>query len=278
MTNQNDDQIDAQHKAQRIQKMDELQMELQNNPKSLSFVQLADLYIAENMIDEAQLLIERSLKYNPHSVSGLLLLGRVFKERSDFQNALEYFDQALAKAPTNWHGLLLRADTHLKMQKPKLALADFKKVLLHNPTHPLARKAIAKLEVLTADEYEDDVFELQSVKEVAEKTQPTELPQKDSNWLVSNHKLDRILSLVDAFTIRQDYQKSIQLLHECLSEFGEHPEIQTRLLRLSQYENAEKIRPKSEDKKSISRRALINNKKIKTLELLLRRIHQLTPP
>ncbi len=275
MTNQNDEPNNSQN----LLKMEHLQIELQNNPKSLSFVQLADLYIAENMIDEAQSLIEKSLKYNPHSISGLLLLGRVFKERSDYQNALVYFDQALNKAPTNWHGLLLRADTHMKMQKPKLALADFKRVLLHNPTHPLARKAIAKLEVLTADEYEDDVFEIQSVKDVADKTQAVEQPPlKDSTWAISNQKLERILSLVDAFTIRQDYQKSIQLLRECTSEFGEHPEIQSRFLRLSQYESAERIRPIVENKKSISRQALINNKKLKTLELLLRRIQKLTPP
>lgn len=278
MTNQNDDQNSAQLKAQQMQKIEALQIELQNNPKSLSFVQLGELYIAENMIDEAQSLVEKSLKYNPHYVSGILLLGRIFKERADFQNAILNFDHALNRAPTNWHGLLLRADTYLKMQKPKLALADFKRVLLYNPTHPLARRAIGKLEVLTADEYDDDVFEIQSVKEVADKTKSTETAAPDTSWTVSNHKLERILSLVDAFTIRQDYQKSIQLLRECMSEYGEHPEIQSRLLRLSQYESAEKIRPKSEEKKSISRRALINNKKIKTLELLLRRIQQLKPP
>ena len=271
MTNQNDDQI----RQIKNQKMEELQIELQKNPKSLSFVQLADLYIAENMIDEAQSLIERSLKYNPHSISGLILLGRVYKTREDYGKALENFNQALAKAPTNWHCLLLRADTFLKLQQPKKALSDFKAVLLHNPTHPLARKAIAKLEVLTADDYEDDVFEIQSVKEIADKSHQQLTPQIDQSWLISNQKMDRVLSLVDAFTVRHDYQKSIQLLRECIGEFGEHPEIQTRLLRLSQYETAEKIRPKTEEKKSLSRRALINAKKMKTLELLLRRIQKI---
>ena len=87
--------------------------------------------------------------------------------------------------------------------------------------------------------------------------------------------MQRVLSLVDAFTVRHEYQKSIALLHECTTEFGTHPEIETRLLRLSQYENAEKIRPKVEEKKSHSRKALIADKKIKTLELLLRRIQKL---
>lgn len=271
MTNADDDQS----RALIIQKIEDLQLELQKNPKSLSFAQLADLYIAEKMIDEAQSLIERSLKYNPQSVSGIILLGRVYTARSDFQKALQYFDQAIAKAPTNWHCLLLRANTFLKLQKPKNALNDFKKVLLYNPTHPLARKAIGKLEVLTADEYEDDVFTIQSVREIADNANEKPLPETPNSWSVTNQKMDRILSLVDAFSVRHDYQKSIQLLRECLNEFGDHPEIQTRLLRLSQYEIAEKIRPMAEEKKSRSRRALLDHKKMKTLELLLRRIQKL---
>ncbi len=271
MTNQNDDP----YRSQKIKKMEELQLELQNNPKSLSFVQLADLYLAEKMVDEAHSLLERSLKYNPNSVSGLILMGRVFKTRDDFHSAIDYFTQASLRAPTNWHCLLLRAETYLKMQKPKNALNDFKKVLLYNPTHPLARKAIGKLEVLTADDYEDDVFEIQSVQEIAEKSIQNPAQLVDNSWAVSNQKMERVLSLVDAFTVRHDYQKSIQLLHECTSEFGPHPEIESRLLRLSQYENAEKIRPKVEEKKSHSRRALIADKKMKTLELLLRRIQKL---
>jgi tetratricopeptide (TPR) repeat protein len=274
MTNQNDDQI----RLIKIQKIEELQIELQKNPKSLSFVQLADIYIAEKMVDEAQALIQRSLKYNPHSVSGLILLGQVYKIREDFEKAIEYFDQALDKAPTNWHCLILRADTFLKQQKPKKALSDFKKVLLFNPTHPIARKAVAKLEVLTADDYEDDVFEMHSIKNIVDKSNPTPPSNTDSSWQVTSKKMDRVLSLVDAFTVRHDYQKAIQLLHECTGEFGDHPEIQTRLLRLSKYETAEKIRPKADEKKSLSRRALINDKKIKTLELLLRRIQKIKNP
>lgn len=271
MTNQNDDP----HRSQKIQKMEELQLDLQNNPKSLSFVQLADLYLAEKMVDEAFSLLERSLKYNPNSISGLILMGRVFKTRDDYQKAIDYFTQASDRAPTNWHCFLLRAETYLKMQKPKNALNDFKKVLLFNPTHPLARKAIGKLEVLTADDYEDDVFEIQSVQEIAEKSIQSSLSTVDHSWAVSNQKMERVLSLIDAFTVRHDYQKSIQLLHECTAEFGPHPEIESRLLRLSQYESAEKIRPKVEEKKSHSRRALIADKKLKTLELLLRRIQKL---
>lgn len=266
-------------------KIEELQLELQQNPRSLSFAQLADFYLAENMIDEAYLLVERSLKYHPHSVSGMILLARIYKTRSDFQNALSWLDQAIERASTNWYAHFLRAEIYLKLEKRKKALMDFKKVMLLNPQNLQARRAVAKLDVITADEFEEDVFSIQSIQDISEQPPPSfnspaqsgAAPKNESdspNWSIQNKKLDRILSLIDAFTIRQEYDRALKLLREAQSEFGPHPEIQTRLLRLSHFENAEKIRPKSELAHLHAREELIRDKQLRALELLLRRIQK----
>ncbi len=129
--------------------MEELQIELQNNPRSLNFVRLAEMYLAENMVDEAFQLIERSLKYNPHSISGHLLIARIFKMRDDNEKALEHLNFCVQKAPTNWQALLNRAELHLKMNKAKMALSDFKMVLLHNPQNPAKPLQNLKSSLLT---------------------------------------------------------------------------------------------------------------------------------
>ena len=256
--------------------MEELQIELQNNPRSLNFVRLAEMYLAENMVDEAFQLIERSLKYNPHSISGHLLIARIFKMRDDNEKALEHLNFCVQKAPTNWQALLNRAELHLKMNKAKMALSDFKMVLLHNPQNPVARKAVAKLEVITADDYDSEVFEIKTIQDLpsssAESTTQSKRIQSDP---ALDQKRERILSLVDAFTVRKDYNKALQLLKECHSEFGDHFEIQTRLLRLSQYETAEKIRPKAQQAQIHLRQKQVLEKKKIALELLLRRIQEL---
>lgn len=259
-----------------LQKMEALQLELQDNPRSLSFVQLADLYLTQNMVDEAFQLVERSLRFNPKSMSGIIILGRIHKIRGQYLQALEFFDLVISKAPTNWHVHLLRADTHLKMQHPKKALADFKKVMFLNPQNLYARKAIAKLEVLTADEYEDDVFEIQSVRTVVQHVDNMNQPVQDSSsqWKPMSTQMERVLSLVDAFTVRHEYERALKLLHECQAEFGDHPEIQTRLLRLSQHESAQKILPKMSPQKSRLRETTILEKKKKALELILSRIKE----
>ena len=257
--------------------IEELQIELQNNPRSLNFVRLADMYLAENMVDAAFQLLERSLKYHPNSISGHLLIGKIFVLRSDFDKALEHLNFCVQKAPTNWQALLTRAELHLKTQKPKPALADFKSVLLHNPQNPIARKMVAKLEVISADDYESDVFEIKTIQDLPSPTAPVDRNPAASYDPVKDQKRERILSLVDAFTVRKDYVKALQLLKECHTEFGDHFEIQTRLLRLSQYETAEKIRPKAQQAQIHYRQQQILEKKKNALELLLRRIQELQP-
>jgi hypothetical protein len=281
MTHNNDDS-DQKKNDLTIGKIESLQIELQTNPKSLSFAQLADLYLAQNMNVEAENLLLRSLKYHPGSVSGHMLLGRVYQLKNEDQKALEQFNICLQKAPTNWTCYLLRAQMYLKLQKPKLALNDFKQVMLHNPKHKGVQKSIIRLEGLTADEYDEDLFEIKNINQIAASTSVA-TPVNASTALITNEawsklspRLERVLSLVDAFTNRQEYEKAIKLLRECQSEFGDQPnnvsEIQSRLLKLSQFETAEKLRPKEAGHISLARQSLIIEKKQKALELLLRRI------
>lgn len=260
--------------------IEKLQLALEQDPKSLSFVQLGDLYLANGMAKEAREVVEKSLKHHPKSLSGLILLGRICKFERQYDQAIEFFSIALKKAPTNWYALLLRAETYLKNDQNKLALKDFKQVLLHNPNHPLARKAVAKLEVLTADEFEDDLFEMKSLgdlnKPQAHSFEPLqkEIEKYDEQWKPITPQLERLLALVDAFTVRHEYEKAMNLLKDCKKEFGDHGEIQIRWMRLSPYESAENIRPKNISEKSALRERAIREKKLNALELMLRRIEK----
>lgn len=257
-------------------KIESLQAELEANPRSLSFPQLADLYLEKEMTDEAYDVLQKGLHFHPNSVSGMLILTRILKTRNHFPEAEALLGKSIRLAPQNWQAYLMRADLYVRIGKHKLALADFKKVLMFNATHPVARKAVAKLEMLTADEDidADSDFSAHTLNKVAEIPEPVKELETAPFGQISP-KLERILSLIDAFSMRQDYAKALKLLYECKSEFGNHSEIESRLLKLSQYETAEKIRPKAEAKYSESKKALILEKKQKALELLLRRVNKL---
>jgi tetratricopeptide (TPR) repeat protein len=258
-------------------RIESLQAELEQNPRALSFPQLADLYLEKEMVDEAYDVLQKGLHFHPNSVSGMLILTRILKTRNHFPEAEGLLNKAVRLAPQNWQAYLMRADLFVRMGKHKQALADFKKVLMFNATHPVARKAVAKLEMITSDNDidADAEFSTQSLQKVATMSEPVAKPVEKAPSVQMTPKLERILSLIDAFSMRQDYAKALKLLYECKSEFGTHPEIEDRLLKLSQYETAEKIRPKVESKISESKKALIVEKKQKALELLLRRVMKL---
>jgi tetratricopeptide (TPR) repeat protein len=284
---------DAKTKNEALtQKIEMLQKELFNNPRSLSFPLLADLYLTQEMFDEAYDLLEQGLKYHPQSVSGMIVLSKVLKHRQQLETAETILNRAIQLAPQNWQAYLLRAENYVLRKLNKKALADFKRVLAFNPTHTVALKAVPKLEMLAADE--SDESDLSDTHEEYEKNysiqklqqinhRPERIPAENTHLDETSNledyavpaKLERLISLIDAFISRQDHEKAIKLLHECKTEFGSHYEITSRLLRLSSFEDAEKIRPKSDQKMSASKQFLILEKKQKALEILLHRINEL---
>lgn len=249
----------------------ELQKELQQNPRSAQFARLAELYISREMPDEALRLVQQSLKFHPRSTSGLLLLGRLLRTKKQLQEAITPLKNVTQLAPENWRAWLELAETELELKNGKPALAAFKRVLLLNPQHPLARRAVARLELLTADEYEDDLFEMKKLPEkgLPESTANTAEP---SQWPRPDEALVRSISFIDALIVRQDIQKALELLNQCSAQYGPNPEIDSRRLKLSVFEKADYIQPKSVAEASKSKQKIVNEKKIAALQMLLRRI------
>ncbi len=253
-----------------VDEVERLQIELSENPKSLNFVRLAEKYFERQMHSEAESLVRRSLKFHPNSVSGLALLARILRAQARSLEALPFLDQATKFAPDNWKAWLDQAEIFIELHQGKKALKSFKQVLLLNPTHPLARRAVAKLEVLTADEYEDDLFSMQPLSK-ADLQENTVTPST-TEWTKIPSSLERALALVDALTVRLDTRKAIDLLNDCTKKYGAHPEIDSRRLRLSNYDTPDYIQAKSQKISSLAKQEMRQKKKISALEELLRRI------
>lgn len=247
-----------------------LQNELKLNPKFPQFARLADLYLSRDMNDEAESLVRQGLKFHPRSIGGLVLMGRILKLKKMYVEALAPLSDAIKLAPENWRAWLESAEAYLELKNGKAALKAFKKVLFFNPTHPLARRAVAKLELLTADEYEDDLFQL---KKLPETVAHTNSGAKEVNvWSKPDDALIRIISFVDALIVRQESAKALALLNEWTAKNGAHPEIESRRLKLSVFETPSYLQHKSATNSSLAKTKIINEKKIAVLQMLLRRI------
>lgn len=250
--------------------IEELQKELQQNPKSQQFVKLAELYLSREMNDEAETLVQQSLKFHPRSISGLILSGRILKLKKQYPAAAAPLTEATKLARDNWRAWLELAETHLELKNGKLALAAFKKVLFLNPKHPLARRAVAKLELLTADEYETELFQMQKLPKSFQESQNVSAPA--SPWAKPNEALIRAISYIDALIVRHENNMALRLLNECSINYGAHPEIDSRRLKLSVYEKADLLQPRSITASSHSKQKVIREKQIRALQMLLRRI------
>lgn len=275
--------------------IEKYQMMLQKDPHSQVFAPLADAYREMGMLKEAEDIASTGVKRHPHLASGFLVYARIMKDQRHLEESLKLVQKAIELSPENIMAHTLQAEIYLQSKRPKEALRAFKMVLFLNPQSERARKAVAKLESLTADEYEEDVFEmskLSSLKEsfwseddeekesavIHQKSQISEQTSTEKKPAPPPRALERMLSLIDAFIVRNDLNKAKMLLSDTQSEFGDHPEVIQRMKLLHSRSgtmmassgNADEATPL---KPLASREKSLQQRKLEALEMMLRNIN-----
>ncbi|MBX3021944.1 MAG: tetratricopeptide repeat protein [Bdellovibrionales bacterium] len=212
------------------------QILLQKDPKSQVFAPLTEAYRKMGLLEEAFRIAVRGVQFNPTFGGGRIALAKVFLDRENLQAAMDELEKAVEYSADNILAHSLLAECYLRCKRPKDALRSFKMVLFLAPANEKAAKAVRKLESLTADEYEDDIFEMKPLPQVDElKTvdaQPLK-PLPGSGATVTSD-LERTLSLVDAYIVRNDIEKALLSLRQAEGYFGSHPELVKRMKLVSQ--------------------------------------------
>lgn len=213
--------------------IDEYKKLLSQNPQSQIFVLLAEGLREQGKLQEALSVAKSGTQKHPKLSSGLVVHGRVLIELKQFDEAFPLLQKAKALAPENILVHQLLGEVYIHKKEPKNALAAFKRVLFLNPLSERAQKIISKLESLTADEYEEEVFQIQPVQVIREqmKTQPPSLPSHSTEAPVStkgNPAVSRIVSLCDAFLAREDFDSAYELITEAIKDFGEETALANR--------------------------------------------------
>ncbi len=263
---------------------------LKKDPNSQAFAPLADAYREAGDLALAEKIVREGQRRHPQFAAGLVVLCRILKDQERFQEALAVIKNAIELSSENILAHQIEGDILLELKRPQEALKSYKMVLFLNPLSAKARKVVQKLESLTAADYEDDVFAMTKLDSLA-KLKPvqdalttevsiTKLGTGESQANNQTRSLQRVLSLLDAFIIRNDLQKANDVLTQAKSELGFHPDLekrekilksrgQTALLSGSEEaEDAIKIVPR------MSRENEIVQKKLEKLQLLLRKIEE----
>ncbi len=254
--------------------MERYQKILAQSPDSQAFAPLAEGFRERKNLLEAEKIVKNGVKRHPKFAGGLLVLAKVLKDQKRYSEARQCLEEVVHLDSVNFLAYQLLGELCLLQNEPKGALKYYKMVLFFNPQSAKAQKVVQKLESLTADEYDEELFEMAPLQSMpSEKlvlAPSVTAPQIPDKW---PQGLQRMLSLVDAFVVRNDLTKAQFLLTETEVEFGDHPEIQQRRKLLYNRQSSQLSR-ENDDIESIhpilTRESAIRDRKLALLKSVLR--------
>ena len=228
------------------------QLELARNPKSRVFAPLAEAYRKMGLLEEAKRICQRGTSFHPDFAGGHVAFAKVLIDLKEFSGALPHLEKATRLSPDNILAHSLMGETLIQLRRPKDALKAFKMVLFLNPEDQKAQESVRKWEFLTADEYDEKMFEMKPgfepvrVDDVAKAKSPEDeleeileeattaggkrSPGNTRLELAQRHAraLERAISLADAFTIRNDLEAALKVVEDAVRLLGHHPELDKR--------------------------------------------------
>ncbi len=242
------------------------------DPQSKIFAPLAESLRREGRLDEALKIALNGVQAHPDFTSGYVALAKILLDKKEPQKALFHLQKAVELNPENHLALHLLAETQVQLRKPKEALKSYKLLLFLNPQDTKAERTIRKLESITADEYDEDIFKLAplQIPEEPKQIQPTQNSEENNPKPIP--WLERFLSLADAYIVRNDLERAEHCLKQAQQEFGLTPEIMSRLDML----NLDPRKSEDEDPPTLhplgSRIEVVQQQKKQLLEDLLYKI------
>lgn len=259
--------------------LERYQILLEKDPRSQVFAPLAEAYRKMGLLEEAFRICVRGVQYHPNFAGGRLAMAKVLMDRENPQGAMAELEKAVELSPDNIMAHQMMGELFLKQKNAKFALRAYKMVLFLAPTNERAQQAVKKLESLTADEFDEDLFAMKPLKEAAglerdlDVLSPLAEGQKESEKI---GELDRYLSLADAYIVRNDFERANQTLTEAERYYSNSPELIKRVKLLNQRTLSDRPTNRSAAKAAptpsrVSRQTEALDQKIAMLQNLLAR-------
>lgn len=212
------------------------------DPTSRIFAAYADGLRERGELDRALTILQTGVLQHPEYPGGFLALGKALLKKGDEDNALAALKKAAELAPDNVQAQQLLSQTFLRMDLPDEALRAQRMALFLAPQNKKAAETVAKLEQLSVDDYDEDLFQMKPLPQAMAKLHAAvATPTRDQN---SELRWDRQISYLDALLIRGDLAEARRLFAKMSQEFAGHAELEERrkMLELPE-EPAETIRP-----------------------------------
>jgi tetratricopeptide (TPR) repeat protein len=251
---------------------------LKKDPNSQVFAALAESYREMGMLVQAEKTAREGTERHPSYVSGFVILGRILVTQERWREAEFVLQKAATLGPENILAHQLLGQVYLQTKRPKEALKAYKLVLFLNPQSDMAKKAVEKLESLTADEFEEDIFQMKKLPneglgEMSAAISPVSRPSPGAITHGLGSSRERSLALVDAFIVRNEMTQARSYLQKLALEFPNDEKINERWDMIAAEE--ESIEEAASIEPDLTREHFIRDRKIQRLEFVLRRIKTL---
>jgi len=103
------------------------------DPKSRIFVQLADAYRKNNMIDEALEILQKGLQHHPNYGLAYLILGKCYFDKRMYAQAKDSFEKTLSFDPQNIVALRMLAQICETTKDEEGQISAYKGILTIDP-------------------------------------------------------------------------------------------------------------------------------------------------
>ncbi len=122
------------------------------DPRSRIFVQLADCYRKNNMIDEALDVLNKGLEYHPQYPVAYLVQGKCYFDKRAYVQARDAFEKTIAFDPNNIVALRMLAKTCEILKDEKGQINAYKNIVGIDPLDTNAKEKLTMLEALQRKE------------------------------------------------------------------------------------------------------------------------------
>lgn len=138
-----------QYKLSQNRMFGEQLKEFQENPKSMVFVSLAEIYRQQGLIQEALDVCNEGLEFHPSLSPALMMKAKCLFDLKKFGTCLETLQLLLHENPDNYRALKLRADVYILLNQKKQLMAALDNLIAR---YPHDAEAVRKLEELEEEE------------------------------------------------------------------------------------------------------------------------------
>jgi tetratricopeptide (TPR) repeat protein len=205
---------------------------LKKTPDSQVFAPLAEAYRENGEIELAERVCKEGLRRHPNHTSAWVILGKILKEKKNWEESVKALTQALNLSGSNILAHQLLGEVYLEKRDTSMAIKSFKMVLLLNPHHAKVKKILERIESMSARDFQDDLFEFKRLSITPERAPDIEgtrsqviEPNKPESDLVYQRTLQRIISLVDAFIARNQLKQANTLIESSLKDYPEDKDL-----------------------------------------------------